>query len=91
VEWQQEIGYSSWNLYRGDLAELQLSGTYTQASGSNALASQECTLSDPWAVDTDPQVGDCAFYLVTGEASGLESTLGEDSAGITRANSYPCP
>ena len=38
VEWQEESGPDSWNVYFGDLAELASTATYTQTPGSNPLA-----------------------------------------------------
>jgi len=91
VEWQEEMGFTSWNSYRGDLAVLRGGGPYTQLPGSNALAGRQCALTDPWAFDgDDPAPGQAAFYLTTGVFGG-ESGLGKDSAGNVRPNANPCP
>jgi len=91
VEWQEETGYMSWNSYRGDLAVLRGGGPYTQLPGSNNLASRQCGLTDPWALDGgDPLPDQAAFFLATGVLGG-ESSLGTDSAGNTRPNANPCP
>jgi hypothetical protein len=92
IEWQQEAGYTTWNSYRGSLSVLRATGTYTQAPGSNPLASRACGVSNPYVVDADvPASGEVAFNLVTGMAGGVESSLGTNSAGVPRANANPCP
>jgi hypothetical protein len=92
VEWQQETGYATWNRYRGSLAVLRATGQYSQAPGSNPLATRDCGLSDPWAFDdVVPAAGEAEFSLVTGVAGGVESSLGTNSAGVPRANANPCP
>ena len=92
VRWQQESGYTSWNCYRGSLAILRSSGQYTQAPGSNPLAARDCGLVDPYAFDPAlPDPDEVAFSLVTGMAGGVESGLGTNGVGVTRANTDPCP
>ena len=71
---------------------LRATGVYTQLPGSNPLADQHCGLSQPFVQDVDePEVGQVAFYLVTGIAFGIEGDLGTDSEGTTRPNTNPCP
>ena len=92
VEWQQEAGFDTWNCYRGDLDALRASGVYTQERGSNDLAERWCQQSQTWVVDSGPeQSGEVAFYLVTGNAGGEESSLGENSEGQPRPNAGACP
>ena len=92
VEWQQENGFTTWNVYEGDLDVLRATGTYTQAPGSNALAIRACGLLNPWVDDVPPPpAGTVKFALVTGVAGGVESSLGTNSAGVPRANANPCP
>lgn len=92
VEWQQEVGYQDWNVYRGSLSVLKSGGGYTQALGSNLLAGRFCHLNTPYLLDlTIPEPGKAAFYLVSGVANGLESSLGTDSSGAIRTNTSPCP
>jgi hypothetical protein len=87
VRWQAEQGYTSWNLYRGDLDVLRATGVYTQLPGSNSLAQQSCGLLLTFAVDSVvPSPLDVAFYLATGVSGGVESGLGEG-----RPNDNPCP
>jgi len=91
VEWQLESGYDSWNLYRGDLGVLAQTGEYTQPPGSNALAERLCDLGASFVADLpDLQIGQVAFYLVSGNANSSESDLGSDGSGVPRPNSSPC-
>ena len=93
VSWQDEVGFDTWNSYRGDLDVLIETGVYTQPPGSNALAARTCGLGMPFVQDninlTVP--GEVAFYLVTGVASGIEGSLGTNSFGVARPNDNPCP
>jgi hypothetical protein len=92
IKWQHESGYTSWNLYTGDLATLKSSGVYTQVPGSNPLASRQCALSDVTTPDSIvPDPGKVEYSLVTGVTGSVESSLGQNSAGGERANSNPCP
>jgi hypothetical protein len=71
---------------------LRATGVYTQAPGSDPLAQRDCGLLNPADADaTVPDVGQVAFWLVTGAIGGFEGSLGTDSAGVPRANSNPCP
>jgi len=86
------VGFESYNLYRGDLAILRASGTYTQVPGSNPLAWKNCALADPAFWDPDiPAPGTGAFYLVSGRLGGVEGSLGTDSAGAERPRTHTCP
>jgi N-acetylneuraminic acid mutarotase len=92
IEWQQETGPSAWNVYTGDLATLRTSGTYTQAPGSNPLASRSCGVAGPFVSDPIvPAAGQVEFSLVTGVTGGVEGPLGSNSAGEPRQNANPCP
>ncbi len=94
ISWQQETGFNQWNLYKGDLAVLRTTGEYTQLPGSNPLAAQACDLaqfSSFW-IDSNPiDPNDAAFFLVSGNAAGVEGTLGTDSDGAQRTNANACP
>jgi hypothetical protein len=92
VEWQDEHGPTSWNVYTGDLSVLRATGAYTQSAGSNPLAARMCGLTDLFAYDpTIPAVGKVEFSLVTGVTAGVEGSLGTDGAGAPRPNTNPCP
>jgi hypothetical protein len=90
--WGKEVGYTTWCVYRGDLAVLRSSGTYTQLPGSNPLASRWCAIPGTTLADTtSPAVGKTAFYLVAGRPGAIQNDLGLDSAGRLRRNANPCP
>ena len=92
VSWQNESGFDLWNSYRGDLAVLKDEGTYTQLPGSNDLASRMCGVAPSFVRDIgDPDPGETAFFLTTGESGGVESSLGTDWQGVERFNDNPCP
>jgi len=90
--WAKEVGYTTWCIYRGDLAELKRSRTYTQLPGSNAIAARFCNLTAASLTDTsNPAQGKTAFYLVSGRPGSFQSDLGFDSEGRLRPNANPCP
>ncbi len=92
IEWQAELGPSSWNVYEGDLDVLRAGGSYTQPPGSNSLADRFCGALSNWVEDFDaPPVGNTVFSLVTGVQDGVEGSLGRDSSGRERVNTNPCP
>ena len=92
IEWQQESGPTSWNVYTGDLSILRATGIYTQAPGSNPSANRHCGVVDVFVEDLGvPLVGGVKFSLVTGVTGGVEGSLGANSAGVPRANTNPCP
>jgi hypothetical protein len=92
ITWQTGLIFESFNLYRGDLAVLRATGVYTQNPVSVPAAGRTCgiagnSISDPVL----PAPGAGLFYLVTGTHLGVESSLGTDSSGVTRLNTFPCP
>ena len=90
--WQDEVGFDLWNVYRGDLAVLRGGGAYTQVPGSNPLADRFCGLLTSELSDgLTPVAGSAAFYLVTGTQTGIEHDLGQTSAGVPRPNTNACP
>jgi hypothetical protein len=92
VQWQMEAGFSTFNLYRGDLAVQEAGGGYTQDPAIVPLAAKFCGVEDDYALDgVVLQPGQAVFYLVTGNGSTGESSLGDDSAGHLRLNTHPCP
>ena len=93
LEWQEEIPFAGWNVYRGDGAAMRATGVYTQTIGSNPYAARFCGLVSAWAVDpVVPSPGDWAFYLVSGiDGAGGEGSLGTDAAGVGRPLTHACP
>ncbi len=92
VFWKPEIGFDSWNVYRGDLSVLPSSGIYTQDPSIYPLAARICSLIDTSLLDSfQPPRGKGVFYLPSGNRASVEGGLGTDSAGQTRPNTFPCP
>jgi hypothetical protein len=92
LNWQQEAGSTAWNVYEGDLHLLKSTGVYTQAPGSNPLASRHCGVTQILIDDAATiDAGAAKFWLVAGIANGVEGSLGENSTGVERANTDPCP
>lgn len=92
IEWQEEAGFTSWNVYEGDLDVLKGTGNYTQAPGSNPLAERHCGVTVTYVDNFDhPPQGKTIFSLVTGVHDGVEGSLGQGSAASERPNANPCP
>jgi len=92
VQWQPEIGFTDWNLYRGDLAVLRGGGAYTQDPLGVPLATKLCLTNVESIVDADPiPSGQSVFFLVTGVSGSSEGDLGTDSLGMLRPNDNACP
>ena len=92
ADWDEEMGFDTWNSYRGDLDILKGTGVYTQVPGSNPIASQSCGLTGSFVDDPGgPGRGKTAFFLTTGVTSGVEPGLGDDGSGMPRPNANPCP
>lgn len=91
VRWQSDPAYASYNLYRGSLAVLWVTGEYSQEPGSNPYAGRFCGLT---ATELDdpltPASGEAFYWLVAGVGAGGEEPLG-DGAGVDRPNDHPCP
>jgi hypothetical protein len=91
VSWQDDVVYTSYNLYRGSLAALFATGEYTQEPGSNPYAGCFCGLAVPWQDDgLEPASGEAFYWLVAGLGPEGEEPLGSGS-GVTRPNAHPCP
>jgi hypothetical protein len=92
VTWQWETAFTTFNIYRGDLAVQKAGGGCTQDPDLVPLAGQLCGLGSDNVIDSDAlQPGQGVFYLVTGNGATGEGSLGTDSNGIPRANTHPCP
>ena len=77
LDWQNEVGFDSWNWYKGDLDVLKSTGNYTQTAGSNETAASDCGLTQSWMQDFDElPAGKAAFFLVSGTNAAGESDLG---------------
>jgi len=90
--WQLESGFESFNIYRGDLAVLRATGSFTQDPATVPLAARGCGFTDGQIQDDPPlDPGQGVFYMLTGTHNGVEGSLGTSSAGVTRPNTHPCP
>lgn len=76
-------GATTFNIYRGTLANLQ-AGNYGGCFSSGLTASTGTESSNPAA-------GSFWFYLVTGKNAVGEGTMGYKTGGQERTNSAPCP
>ncbi|MCZ6696896.1 MAG: thrombospondin type 3 repeat-containing protein [Acidobacteria bacterium] len=91
VSWQDDRGFNKFNLYRFDLEVLRTTGAYTQDPAS-ANADRFCALRQTvWSDPFIPPPGAIVGYLVTGKSGATESSLGQDSLGNERTNTFPCP
>jgi len=91
LNWQDELTYNKFNLYRGDLSVLVGTGDYTQDPATLA-AERFCMLQSAFLDDPfQPAPGQAVHYMVTGVSGPTESPLGNDSSGAPRANAHPCP
>jgi hypothetical protein len=92
IEWQRELGCDQWNVYKGSIAMLRSTHSYTQTTGSGGLAMKVCGTTDTWYTESflQPSVSS-AFYLVSGVSGSVDLGLGTDSSGTTRLNTNPCP
>ncbi|MBI3447641.1 MAG: hypothetical protein HY049_01780 [Acidobacteria bacterium] len=91
VLYQREQGFSSYNVYRGDMKTLRTTGIFTQDPSLVPAADQFCgmttgSLFDPFV----PGLGRVVYYLVTGVSAGSEGSLGNRSNGTPRPNDNPC-
>jgi len=92
VTWQGETAFTTFNLYRGDLAVQRAGGGSTQDPALVPLAAKTCGVDGESLIDSVAlQPGQAVFYLVTGHGAAGESSLGTDSNGVPRANTHPCP
>jgi hypothetical protein len=84
LTWHAEPSVGTYRLYRGLLSDLPTSYGICLSPGG---------LIGPEATDGEnPSPGQCFVYLATARNRlNEEGTLGNDSAGIPRPNSSPCP
>jgi hypothetical protein len=87
LAWDAEVGFTSFAVYRGDLARLKLTGEYTPAAGTDPLATKWCAVAATEMDDTGvPPAGRATFYLIA-----LGGSLGKDGEGLERLVTRPCP
>ena len=79
-----------YNLYRGDLQFLRLTGVYTQDPTAVTGARHFCGIATDYVMDTDdPMPNQVFFYLVAAQGT-VEGTLGFDSELVERRKDLPC-
>jgi hypothetical protein len=87
LAWEPEAGFTSYAVYRGDLALLKLTGEYTPAAGTDPSATSWCGVATTEMDDTGaPAPGQATFYLVA-----LDGSLGKDGTGAERLVTRSCP
>ncbi|MCZ6778067.1 MAG: hypothetical protein O7F16_03770, partial [Acidobacteria bacterium] len=91
IGWQDESGFTRFNLYRADLEILRSSGdAYTQ-DPTTPNAEQFCGTRDAFLDDGFiPSPGTVVHYMVTGVRGNSEGSLDFDSSGTERPNLFPC-
>jgi len=90
--WQREVVFAGFNLYRSSLAILRSTGQYTQDPAAVPEAAKLCGLAENLSTDDFlPEPGRAVAYLVTGLTAVAESSLGTNSAGVERPNTFACP
>lgn len=92
ITWYPERGFNTFNLYRGDLDLLKMTGLYTQDPAAVPLAARNCHLAATLLPDgIVPGAGKALYYILTGDIGPQEASLGTDSDGMVRINDNPCP
>ncbi|MCZ6778823.1 MAG: hypothetical protein O7F16_07615, partial [Acidobacteria bacterium] len=79
-------GDAGYHVYRGSIADLSATGTYT-AAGTCFRA-----VTAPETLDAmSPAGGEAFYYIVTSVREfGIEGPLGHNDLGIERPNAFPC-
>ena len=88
VSYQLEAGFSTFNIYRGEMEFLRATNVYTQNLAQAPDSAQFCgEVSGLLADGFVPGLGQVVFYL----AEGAGGDLASDSDGNIRPNDNPCP
>lgn len=91
VTYQEEAGFTSFNIYRGGLSVFLMTGKYTQDPLAVPEAAQFCGETGGTLVELfSPTAGEIVYYLATGFDGLVETDLGTDSLGAIRPNDNPC-
>ncbi len=93
MSWEVLPADLAYNLYRGTLAILRGSGTYTQLP-QLPIPEQFCEVLPetlPYVDGYRPTTTVAIIYMVTTVTTAYEGSLGQDSSGSLRANDNPCP
>ena len=84
--WQQEMGFDTFNVYRGDVSLLVDGDGDGAADDYCADRIAEFLAVTTFADTTVPAVGAANFHVVTGNGMGGESDFGSASSGAPRSN-----
>jgi hypothetical protein len=91
--WDTLVPQETYNLYRGSLDRLRLTGAYTQDPALEPLAGRFCGVLSAEVPFEDllvPPVGKTVFYLATRVLAAWESGLGDDVDGLPRPPPSGC-
>ena len=91
--WDTLVPQETYNLYRGSLDRLRLTGAYTQDPALEPLAARFCSVLPaeiPFADPSVPPAGQAVFYLATQVLGSWESGLGVDGEGLPRPAPSGC-
>jgi hypothetical protein len=89
--WADDDGYTSWNVYVGDLQYLWYWGEYTQSWPTSRLGDHWCDVpASPFVYNGLPSSGQCAFFLVSGNHDQVEGGLGTTGTGSFRPHTRIC-
>jgi hypothetical protein len=94
--WPATPDAAHWNSYRGSIPPGMLGSRLPAAPSAydHACFESADAAGDGATVSTDtgiPRAGFAFYYLVSGETSCGEGTLGHASSGVQRPNPFPCP
>jgi parallel beta helix pectate lyase-like protein len=93
VVWDTLVPQETYNLYRGSLDRLRLTGVYTQDPALEPLAGRFCGVLPAEVPFEDllvPPPGKAVFYLATQVLGAWESGLGDDGDGLPRPAPNGC-
>jgi len=93
LKWPLLVGYDSFNVYRGALADLQDSDMDGLPDGAYGVCRNDLDpdiTDNQFADDEVPQAGQGFFYLMSRVRDGVETELGATSDGLPRVPALPC-
>ena len=93
LAWDTLVLQETYNLYRGSLDRLRLTGVYTQDPSLEPLAARFCGVLPaeiPFEDLLVPPAGKAAFYLATRVLGSWEGGLGVDGDGLPRPAPSGC-
>jgi hypothetical protein len=90
--YQREFPFSSYNLYKRNVAALRSTGVYVvdPLSHPGPADQRVCDLTGDYVSQETPSLGQAILYFVSGSSGGVDGGLGPDSSGHERPDDYPC-